>query len=255
MSALHSRLYQGWVRHRRYLPKPHAFRYPVFMSWLELDEIDRVFATSRLWSKQRFNLISFYRGDYLGDPEQDLSTAVKARIKQQTGEDFEGRIGLLTHLRYLGFCFNPVSFYFCYPADAERPRFILAEINNTPWDERHCYVLDTEHSPRHRDAWSFEFDKVFHVSPFMPMALRYHWRFSLRGENVLIHMALQQENERCFDATMLLRAHSMSREAMRTIPLSYPLLTFKVVVLIYWHALLLRLKGVPVYDHPGASIH
>jgi len=255
MNALNSRLYQGWVRHRRYLPKPHACRYPVFMSWLDLNEIDRVIEKSRFWSRERLNLVSFVRGDYLGEQDQDLRAAVTERIKQQTGESFDGRICLLTHLRYLGFCFNPVSFYFCYPTDSEQPRFILAEINNTPWNERYCYLLDTEKSPHHPASWSFEFDKVFHVSPFMPMALRYQWRFSLKGENLLIHMTLLQEGERCFDATLLMQARQMNGRTMRTVPLKYPFLTLKVVFLIYWHALLLRLKGLPVYDHPDNPIH
>ena len=179
MSNLNSRLFQGWIRHRRYLPKKHSFRYPIFMSWLDLDELDQVMALSPLWSLERFNLVSFYRSDYLGDAEQDLSDAVKYRIKEHTGESFKGRICLLTHLRFLGFCFNPVSFYFCYPVGTESPRYILAEINNTPWNERYCYVLDAGESPVQKDKWEFEFDKAFHVSPFMPMAQHYRWQFSL----------------------------------------------------------------------------
>ena len=121
MSALNSRLFQGWIRHRRYLPKKHHFRYPIFMSWIDLDELDEVMALSPFWSLERFNLVSFYRSDYLGEAGQDLSDAVKNRIKEHTGESFTGRICLLTHLRFLGFCFNPVSFYFCYPDGTEPP--------------------------------------------------------------------------------------------------------------------------------------
>ncbi len=115
MSALNSRLFQGWIRHRRYLPKKHSFRYPLFMSWLDLDELDQVMAISPFWSLERFNLVSFYRRDYLGEASLDLSEAVKNRIMEYTEESFKGRICLLTHLRFLGFCFNPVSFYFCFP--------------------------------------------------------------------------------------------------------------------------------------------
>ena len=143
MTTLNSRLFQGWVRHRRYLPKKHAFNYPVFMSWLDLDEVDQVLAISPFWSLERFNLVGFYRKDYLGDAGQDLSDAVKSRIKDHTGTDFKGRICLLTHLRFLGFAFNPVSFYFCFPDGSEQPRFILAVINNTPWNER-CLLYTSD---------------------------------------------------------------------------------------------------------------
>ena len=109
MSPLNSRLFEGWIRHRRYSPKKHSFRYPLFMSWLDLDELDQVMALSPFWSLERFNLVSFYRSDYLGDAGLDLFAAVTNRIKEHTGEFFKGRICLLTHLRFLGFCFNPVS--------------------------------------------------------------------------------------------------------------------------------------------------
>jgi len=250
MKELNSRLFEGWIRHRRYKPKNHAFRYPVFMSWLDLDELDQVMAISKLWSLERFNLVSFFRNDYLADTGQDITSAVKKRIEEHTGDSFTGRICLLTHLRFFGFCFNPVSFYFCYPEGDGQPRYILAEVNNTPWNERCCYVLDTRDSPAQNKKWTFEFDKAFHVSPFMPMQLRYLWKISLHGPNLTIHMQLQQENESCFDATLQLKAKEMTRRSMNTIPLKYPFITCWVIILIYWQALLLWLKGIPSFDHP-----
>ncbi|MDO9161794.1 MAG: DUF1365 domain-containing protein [Methylococcaceae bacterium] len=252
MTELRSRLCEGWIRHRRYTPKHHEFRYPIFMTWLDLDELARVTAISSLWSLERFNLVSFFRKDYLGgSAEGDLTSEVKNRIKNQTGHSFDGRICLLTHCRFLGICFNPVSFYFCYPKGEDQPRYILAEVNNTPWHERFYYVLDTQTSPKHNGKWTFEFDKAFHVSPFMPMNLRYLWRFSLQDANVIIHMELHQQQQVCFDATLQLQSHAMTQQAMRNIPLHYPFMTCKVVVLIYWNALRLWLKGIPAYDHPG----
>lgn len=250
MNALHSRICEGWIRHRRHLPKAHAFRYPLFMTWLDLDEVDTVFAKSRLWSKQRFNLVGVYRGDYLGPVELDLRSAVKARIKQQTGEIFHGRICLLTHLRYLGFAFNPVSFYFCFPEGSDNPRFIIAEINNTPWNERFCYVLDTGHAQTQNHKWTFEFDKDFHVSPFMPMDVRYLWRFVLQPDKITVHMQLHRLAECCFDATLQLNMLELSTETMRTIPSRYPFITSAIAFRIYWHAFRLWLKGIPFYSHP-----
>jgi len=250
MSAMESKIFEGWIRHRRFKPKNHAFSYPIFMTWLNLDELEKVMTASKLWSLERFNLVSFFRKDYLGDSRLDLSMAVKNRIKEQTGHSFSGKICLLTHLRFLGFCFNPVSFYFCYPDGANQPRYILADINNTPWDERYCYVLDTRNSPPKDDKWTFIFDKVFHVSPFMPMELLYLWKFSLHGPNLTIHMELQQDNECCFDATLQLEAQDMTQKSMLTIPICYPFMTARVVFLIYWQALRLWVKGIPFFDHP-----
>ena len=251
MNQLHSRLYEGWVRHRRYQPKSHAFNYPVFMTWLALDELDRVMAISQFWSLERFNLVSFYRNDYLGgNTGQDLSSSVINRIKEHSGEDFKGRICLLTHLRFLGFCFNPVSFYFCYPEGSESPRYILAEINNTPWNERYCYVLDVVEGPLQKNQWTFDFKKAFHVSPFMPMEQHYRWQFSLQESNLTIHMQLQQDNESCFDATLQLKAKAMTPAEMQNLPLRFPFLTLSVVIAIYWQALRLWLKGIPFYSHP-----
>jgi len=253
MTTLNSRLFLGWVRHRRYLPKKHAFRYPIFMSWLDLEELDQVMAISPLWSLERFNLVGFYRKDYLGDAGQDLSDAVKSRIKDHTGTDFKGRICLLTHLRFLGFAFNPVSFYFCFPDGSEQPQFILADINNTPWNERYCYVLDAGENAVSKNKWLFEFDKAFHVSPFMPMQQHYRWQFSLHQSALTIHIQLQQDNDCCFDATLQLKAQPMTRAAMQHLPLRYPFLTFSVVISIYWQALRLWLKGVPFYGHPDSD--
>lgn len=250
MNALNSKLCQGWVRHRRYLPKAHAFRYPVFMTWLDLDEIDTVVDQSRFWSKQRFNLVAFYREDYLGPTDLDLRDAVKARIEQQTGARFEGRICLLTHLRFMGFVFNPVSFYFCFPEGSDQPRFILAEITNTPWGERFCYVLDTRESSTQNRQWNFKFGKAFHVSPFMPMEIDYRWRFGLHDDKLTIHMQLYRLAQRCFDATLQLDRLDLSPKTMRSIPLQYPFITGAIVFRIYWHAFRLWLKGIPFYSHP-----
>jgi len=251
MSTLNSRLFRGWIRHRRYLPKKHSFQYPIFMSWLDLDELDKLMTLSPFWSLERFNLVSFYRRDYLGDTHQNLSASVKKCINEHNGEFFKGRICLLTHMRFLGFCFNPVSFYFCYPEETQSVRYILAEINNTPWNERFCYVLDAGENPVEKNTCVFTFEKAFHVSPFMSMQQHYRWQFTLHEPNLTIHMQLKEENESCFDATLQLKAQELSPSTMLTTPLHYPFLTLSVVVSIYWQALRLWLKGIPFYGHPS----
>lgn len=251
MTSLHSRLLVGTVRHRRFSPKKHDFCYPLFMSLIDLDELDQVIATSRWWSKERFNLVSFYRRDYIGGPGQTIKLAVHEKIKQQTGKDFSGRICLLTNLRYLGFGFNSVSFYLCYASGANDPDYILAEITNTPWNERHCYVLDCLAASNKQGKYAFRFTKQFHVSPFMPMNVEYFWHFKLQPDSTTVHMTLTQDQQRCFDATLQLQSVAMSPQTLRTIPLQFPFMTLTVVFGIYWQALRLWLKRLPVFDHPA----
>lgn len=248
---LHNSLQLGTVSHRRFKPVPHAFEYPVFMSLLDLDEIDSIFERSPLWSVGRFNLVSFYRSDYLPG-EGNLRSEVVRRIADGTGRSFDGRIFLLTHLRYLGFCFNPVSFYFCFSGRREQPDYILAEINNTPWNQRHCYVLDCTAQPQ--GGLEFSFGKQFHVSPFMPMDLGYSWRFRLDNGGVDVGMALRDHDGVCFHAALSLSGVPFSRSAMRSIPLRYPFTTAAVLYRIYWQAFRLWLKRAPFHDHPGHTL-
>ena len=142
--GLASCAYRGQVRHRRLSPVPHDFRYSIFMMYLDLDEVDRVFDRRWLWSARRPALAWFRRADHFGDSRRPLRDCVADLVAQEAGRRPEGPIRLLTHLRYFGHCFNPVSFYFCYDPAGERIEAVVAEVHNTPWGERHCYVLDPE---------------------------------------------------------------------------------------------------------------
>lgn len=248
---MHSALYRGWLRHRRFAPRAHAFAYPLFMAYLDLAELDEVFRGRWLWSTRRAALARFARADHLGDPAQPLDAAVRAAVEQHTGHRPAGPIRLLTHLRYFGYCFNPVSFYYCFDIAGERVEQVVAEVNNTPWGERHCYVLERTAGAggAHLAARSV---KAMHVSPFMPMDLAYDWHFSAPRERLAVHMALSpgRGGARVFDATLRLAREPMSAARMAAALVRHPLMTAQVIAAIHWQALRLWLKGVPVFTHP-----
>jgi uncharacterized protein len=250
---LNSALYEGWVRHRRHAPHPHAFRYRLAQPFLDLDEIDAALATNRWFSRERGNLGLFRRSDYLGDADQPLAEAVRGRIAAHTGSQPTGPIRLLAHLRYFGHCFNPVAFYYCYAADGETLDTIVAEITNTPWKERHAYVLRAAAAERHGSALHFGFNKAFHVSPFLPMERAYHWRFQPPGEALRIHMDVLDAGQRQFDATLVMQRRPLDRAGLNRCLWRFLPMTLKVVGAIHWQAFLIWCKRNPVYDHPSKS--
>jgi DUF1365 family protein len=242
---MNSCLYEGRVRHRRRTPVPHAFAYRVFMVYLDLAELDTVFRRRLLWSTRRPALAWFRRRDHLGDPAVPLDDAVRDLVESRLGRRPAGPIRLLTHLRYFGIAMNPVSFYYVWEPDGSRLDAIVAEVHNTPWGERHCYVLDARDG---RARWRFP--KAFHVSPFMPMQQEYAWRLATPGATLGVHMANLEGGAALFDAAMGLRRRPLTGRQLARVLLRYPLMTGQVIAGIYLQALRLRLKGATFHPHP-----
>jgi len=196
-----------------------------------------------------------------------LKETVIDKIHSETGQTFSGKVYLLGNLRFFGYCYNPVAFYFCFN-EQDQLEFILADINNTPWNERYCYVHDCQNSEPHngkstshgsdtasskitsplrkpKKKHSFHFDKQFHVSPFMPMNMFYEWHYTVRDKQVIIHMELfnqekQEKSERKelqFYANLKLNQIAFTKKNALFMPLKYPFICFKVVYGIYWNAL------------------
>jgi len=247
---MHSRLYRGRVWHHRSSPRAHAFRQRLFLLYLDLDELPGLFDGLWLWSARRPAVAWFRRADHLGDPALPLARAVRERVARETGTLPEGPVRLLTHLRYLGYCMNPVSFYYCFDAGDEALEFIVAEVHNTPWGERHCYVLDCRAAPLAGGWHRFALDKAFHVSPFMPMTQRYAWAFSLPRDRLDVRMTSLESGERRFEAGLALRGEPIAPRALARALFRFPFMTGQVIGAIYWQALRLWLKGAPFHPHP-----
>lgn len=245
-----SAVYEGIVRHRRLGPHPHAFGYRMAQLYLDLDEIDRVLARRWLWSIGRRNVAQFRRQDYLGPAELSLADAVRLRVAQATGLRLAGPIRLLSHLRYFGYAFNPVSFYYCFADDGVTLACVVAEITNMPWRERHAYVLPVETALVRGGVLSWAFPKAFHVSPFIPMDREYSWRFTAPGADLNVHMDVIHDGQREFDATLTLHRRPLDGASLARVLWRYPLMTAQVVGIIHWQALRLWLKRNPVYNHP-----
>lgn len=248
---LNSAIYEGVVRHRRHTPNAYGFSYRMAQLYLDLDEIDQLFAKRWLWSTSHRNVAQFRRSDYLGPTHMPLAEAVRRRVEAATGRRPTGPIRLLTHLRYGGMVFNPVSFYYCFTEDGHTLVAVLAEITNTPWKERHAYVLPIESAQMHGRALHWTFAKTFHVSPFMPMDCRYDWRFTVPGDDLMVHMNVLRDAQRTFDATLNLKRRPLNGWSLARVLWRYPLMTMQVVAAIHWHALRLWVKRNPVHDHPG----
>ena len=246
---MNSALYVGRVAHERYAPKRHAFRYGVFMAYVDLDDLPGLFDPLPMWSARHPALAWFRKRDYgTGVAAMPLAEQIRGLIRRRTGASPAGPIRLLTHLRYFGFCFNPVSFYYCFEADGETLAFVVAEVNNTPWGERHHYLLDARR--RNSRQLVFEFAKDFHVSPFMPMCQRYRWRFGTPGERLQVSMANLQDGAVVFRATMQLRRRPLTATTAAVALLRFPAMTAQVFAAIYWQALRLKLKRTPFFAHP-----
>jgi DUF1365 family protein len=248
---MNSRIYKGWVKHRRTAPTQNEFRYRMFMLYLDLAELPELFDGMPLWSARRWAPAWFKRSDYLGAPDVPLDQAVRDLVEARTGERPRGPIRLLTHLRYFGYCMNPVSFYYCFDETGVRVATIVAEITNTPWKERHQYVLPVQGAARLKH---FTFDKQFHVSPFLPMDMQYEWDFSEPKQRLFVHMQNLEHGERVFEATLALRQRAVSSRALLGVLAAFPLMTVKVIAAIHWQALKLWLKRTPIFDHPIGAV-
>jgi uncharacterized protein len=261
MSA--SAVYEGWVRHRRFEPVEHSFRYRLFLIYLDLEELPAVLDPYPLFSARRAAPARFRRADFMGDPSRPLAECARDAVEAQTGSRPAGPVRLLANLRYLGHVFNPVSFYYCFDPSGERVEAIVADVHNIPWGERHPYVL--ARGTRRGAVLTDELDKTLHVSPLMGMDQTYAFRAGEPGERLSVHIESRPmqrvttlSETRCvtpgggkqFDATLSLRRRELSRTLPAKMLARYPAMSLQVVAKIYAQSLRLKLKGAHYFPHP-----
>jgi uncharacterized protein len=264
---MESAIYEGWVRHRRYEPVDHSFRYRFFLAYLDLAELPEVLDPFPLYSARRRAPARFRRADYLGDPARPLDECVRDVVEDSGAARPIGPVRLLTGLRYLGHTFNPVSFYYCFDPTGRRVEDVVAEVENIPWGERHAYVLDR--GDREGKVLAEELEKTHHVSPLMGMDQTYSFRASEPGERLQVHIESRPRPReprigtgedgapapKTFDATLSLRRRELSRPLMLGLLARYPAMSLQVVAKIYAQAARLKLKGARYHPHPeGAGV-
>jgi len=248
-----SAIYTGWVQHRRFAPHPNQFRYKVFMVYLDLTEVDRFCALSRWWSRRPWAPARFCREDFFGDPTLSLDEAVRLRVAEVFGERPQGPIRMLANWRYFGYNMNPISIYYCFDSKGKEVCWLLLDVHNTPWNERHSYVLDCRSGSRVQKS---AFAKTFHVSPFMSVSQGYRWRSITPGRRLTAYLqnfdkTMEGKDERpLFDAVLSLHRHELSGALLNNILRKYPFMTVKVILTIYWQALKLWVKRTPIFSHP-----
>ena len=244
---LHSCLYTGSVRHRRFDAVGHAFTVRLYLAYLDLNELERAFARRWWWSARRPAPMRFRRRDYFGPPDQPLADCVRDAVAAKLGTRPTGAVRVLTNLRCFGYIFNPVSIYYCFDRH-EQLVAVLAEITNTPWRERHHYVIGAS-QPEQR-VLRATFEKQFHVSPFQPMGQQYRWALSPPGERLAVHMQNHQDDHKTFDATLAVTRHAWTTRNLSKAIFLHPCMAAKATCIIYWHAFRLWCKRAPFYRHP-----
>jgi len=246
-------LYQGYVKHRRLSPARHVFRYGLYLLYLDLEELPALLQGGYGLHQAWFAPASFRRIDHLGDPHTPLADTVRGLVKERTSWRPLGPIRLLTLLRNWGYYFSPLNLYYCFDQAGQVVEAIVAEVTNTPWHERHWYVLWNGNRIGEPSQLRFRHSKGFHVSPFMNMDMSYEWHLHQPGDQLGVAMLNSRGDERLFEVSMVLKRQELSRRSMLRALASHPWMTGRVIQAIYWQAFWLWWKKCPYYPHPTSD--
>ncbi len=246
-----SAIYEGTVRHRRFEQRTSEFQYRLALAYIDLEELPTLLGGQLVSPRPGF--VRFRRRDYLGEERAPLARAVRDLVATRAGVRPTGSIRLLANLSSFGHCFNPVSFYYCMDEPDEQMQAVVAEVTNTPWGERHSYVLPRAADSDSGPVLAGSFAKALHVSPFMDMDHRYEWRMTVPGESLSVHIASNHEGRLAFDATLSLRRRELTKASLARMTARYPSSALRMLALIYAQAARLKLLGIAVHPHPAGS--
>ena len=237
------KIYRGFIQHRRHKPVSHEMRYPIYYFYLHLQSLPDLLHKKQRILGNHWWLPRWRRSDYYQPTNQNIISLIQQKVENELGFKPQGAIYQLTQLRHFHYCFNPLTLYYCFDLK-NNLQAVVADVGNTPWLERHTYVLDLRENmqPKH--------DKAFHVSPLLPMEMQYQWRFDPPEDKLHVHINNFKQGEKWFDASLKLTATPLTLENIKPILWRYPLQTYRIVLRIYWQALKLRLKGARYYQHP-----
>jgi DUF1365 family protein len=243
-----SAIYVGEIAHQRNLPKVHSFRYPFFMWYLNLDELEGLPDLGRWFSVRHWAISRMQRNDYLGDPQLPLAEAVRTRMYELTGQPVTGQVCGLMNMRTLGLYFSPVNFYYGFDEDGHLTHF-LAEVSNTPWNERHHYAHYVANG-----HYELTHSKAFQVSPFNPLQQQYRWRIGPPGETVGVAIMVSDGRGEIFEARLQLARRHLDKTTVRHLLLKKPVMTASIVGGIYYQALKIYLKGIPYVPYAKEAV-
>lgn len=250
---MNSAIYAGKVWHQRYTPRPHRFSYRLFMLYLDTAELPELFDGMRLWSARGPALGWFRADDHIATRGESLDQQVRTLVATQTGVRPSGPIRLLTQLRYFGYYMNPLCIYYCWDSTDSHVTSVVAEVSNTPWGEKHWYVLSDPQVDDDTDLLRFTNTKSFHVSPFMALNQNYHWAFATPSESLGIKIENHEAGAHLFTAGLALERQPLTSRNLNQLLLRHPFMTGKIIAAIYWQALRLWLKRTPVFNHPPTT--
>ena len=247
---MHSFIYEGRIRHRRHRPVTHRFQYRLFMVYLDLAELPELVRRVRLLSQKRWAGLSFLESDHLAGQDAPLIDGIRSLVSNRTGTAPRGPIRLLTQLRYFSYYFSPLNLYYCFDPQGIHVETIVAEVNNTPWGEQHCYLLWKGNQTSASRHLRFSHPKAFHVSPFMDMNSHYHWQVSAPANQLRVRLQTTEKGHSFFDAELTARRRPLNSRQLARAMARYPIMTGQISAAIYYQALRIWMKRCPFFPHP-----
>ena len=243
---IRSALYVGYVMHRRVRPRVHKFRYRAFWFLVDLDELAEISKRLRLFSHNRRNLFSLQDTDHGDGTATPLREQVELQLEEAGTNLVGGPIRLLCMPRTLGYCFNPLSIYFCYHEDGTLAALVY-EVHNT-FGERHSYVMPVKNES---GALHQHCQKTFYVSPFMDMNMRYDFRVTGPGQRIGVGIRASSSAMPVMNAVLTGARRDLTDRNLLNVFLAIPFVTLKVIAAIHWEALRLWLKGLRLRQRPA----